>query len=105
MARQVIAILAVVLWVALFGQEFLQAVDLSMDASAHGSVKATLAALGEAMEASEDGEEKALYKPSVQPKVFDPLLTETISDHWSKKGSRLKKADPEIYKLHHAFLI
>ncbi len=105
MARQVIAILVVALWVGLFGHEFLQAVDLTMGASAHGSVKAALAALGEAMKVSEDGEERALYKPAVQPKVFDPLLTETISDQRSKKGLRLKKADPKIYKLHQTFLI
>lgn len=105
MARKVIAILVVALWVALFGHEFLPAADLTMDASARGSVKATLAALGEAIKANEDGEEKALYKVAVQPTAFDPLMIETISDQWSKEGSKLQKAHPKIYKLHQTFLI
>lgn len=95
----------VALWVALFGQEFLQAVDLTMDAAAHGSVKASLAAIGEAIKASEDGEEKALSKLAVQPKIFDPLLIEAMSDEWSKEGSRPRTTDPKIYKLLQTFLI
>ena len=104
MLSKITATLTLILWLGLFGFEFLESPSADYS-NVHRSVKAALASLGFAIKISDQRQQTASDEVLGQPKGLHPPVIETISlCHPAAKADFQKKA-LKIHKLYRVFLI
>ena len=106
MFRKIAAASLVVVWLAVFGLEFLEAFTLDdPEPNVHKSTRTTLTSLGQAITISDEIEKSKSYTISAQARDSYPPIIQNISLQSFKEKSKLLKKDFKIYKLHRVFLI
>lgn len=106
MTRKVAAVFLTIAWLALFGFEVLDELDLD-GSTAYGSrpVKASLVSSGQGIDQEDDGQVTAPHKLPCQAKCFYTFPIKSAFSCRAEKEVRTQKGDLKLYKLHSVFLI